>query len=191
MRTPPSALAGVLRSEHQARLLAEILLHPSDEFSISDLSRKLEVPLTTLHGEVHRLLSSGVLRSRDLGRNKLVQANPDNRLVAPLTDLVLASYGPEVVVAEEFHDLHGAERVLIFGSWAARFHGLPGPTPNDVDVLVVGPVDRSAVYAASDRAQERLRFPVNPTVVSAERWAAAADPLVQQIQSAPVVAVVA
>jgi hypothetical protein len=52
----------------------------------------------------------------------MVRANPDNRLVKPLTELLLLSWGPLQVVAEEFAGLRGAGHVLIFGSWAA----LPG-----------------------------------------------------------------
>src|SRR5487761_252928 len=56
---------------------------------------------------------------------------------------------PRVVIAEEFARIPGISRLLIFGSWAARHSGEPGPVPNDIDVLVVGDADRGAVYAAS------------------------------------------
>lgn len=185
MRSQPSALAPVLRSDAQARMLAVLLLHPEQERTASELARQLELPLTTVHGEVQRLLTAGILTSRDVGRSKLLRANPDNRMVAPLTELVLTSFGPDVVVREEFGALEGALEVLVFGSWAARFHGQTGPLPADVDVLVVGSPDRGAVYDAADRAQERLGFPVNPTVVSPGRWAADDDALVQQVKRAP------
>jgi DNA-binding transcriptional ArsR family regulator len=185
MRSQPSALAPVLRSDAQARLLAVLLLHPEQEHTASDLARRLELPLTTVHGEVHRLLGAGILASREVGRSKLLRANQDNRMVGPLTELVRTTFGPDVIVREEFADLEGALEVVLFGSWAARFHGEAGPLPADVDVLVVGSPDRTAVYDAADRAQERLGFPVNPTVVSPQRWAAADDPLVRQLRSAP------
>jgi DNA-binding transcriptional ArsR family regulator len=187
MRSESPALAPVLKSDNQARLLAAVLLHPDMEFTLSDLARDLEVPLSTLHGESKRLTNAGILCSREVGRNRLLRANPDNRLVAPLTALLLASFGPDVVIGEEFADLTRVEQVLIFGSWAARFHGEHGDPPHDVDVLVVGSPDRTAVYDAAEQAEHRLGFPVNPTVVSRKRWAAADDPLVQQIRASPVV----
>jgi predicted nucleotidyltransferase len=55
-------------------------------------------------------------------------------------------------VAEEFPGLQGAEHVLIFGSWAARYHQHPGKPPRDLDVLVVGRPSRDEVYDAADRA---------------------------------------
>jgi DNA-binding transcriptional ArsR family regulator len=189
MRSHASALAPVLRSDAQARLLAVLLLHPSLELSATDLAARLGVPLSTLHGEVQRLLTAGILTAREVGRTKLLRANPDNRMVAPLTELVLTSFGPDVIVREEFADLAGVDQVLVFGSWAARSQGDPGPLPRDVDVLVVGRPHRTEVYDAADRAQERLGFPVNPTVVSPDRWQAADDPLIRQVQSSPTVQV--
>lgn len=185
MRSNPSALAPVLRSDAQARLLAVLLLHPELELTASDLARRLDVPLTTLHDEVQRLLTAGILSSREIGRSKLLRANPDNRMVGPLTELLLTSFGPDVIVREEFAELDGVHEVRVFGSWAARFHGEVGPLPADVDVLVVGDPDRTDVYDAADRAQERLGFPVNPTVVSRHRWDADNDPLVRQVKASP------
>jgi len=138
---------------------------------------------------VKRLTNAGLLRRRNVGRSALVQANVGNRLLEPLTELLFLSWGPLQVVADEFSGVAGAERVLIFGSWAARYLQWHGPPPHDLDVLVVGHPARGDVYDAADRAQERLGMPVHPVIRSAEVWQEAADPLVQRIQSGPFVVV--
>ncbi len=189
MRNAAPALLPVFRSQLQADILAALLLHPEREYSVTDLARRFDAPLSTVHGEVRRLTEAGLLRRRNVGRSALVQANPGNRLVGPLAELLFLSWGPPQVVAEEFAELDGAERVLIFGSWAARYHQQHGPPPHDLDVLVVGRPTREAVYDAADRAQQRLGMPVNPVIRSGNAWRQAADPLVQQIQSGPLVAV--
>jgi predicted nucleotidyltransferase len=119
-----------------------------------------------------------------------VKANPRNRLVEPLTELLFLSWGPRQVVADEFSVVAGTERVLIFGSWAARFlQHEEGPPPHDLDVLVVGQPHRRDVYDAADRAQQRLAMPVNPVIRAEGTWQQSADPLVRQIQSGPFVVV--
>jgi len=75
----------------------------------------------------------------------MVRANASNRLVEPLTELLFLSWGPLQVVGDEFSELPGAERVLVFGSWAARYLQRPGPPPRDLDVLVVGHPARADV----------------------------------------------
>ena len=189
MRNAAPALLPVFRSQLQADILAALLLHPEREYSVTDLAQRFDAPLSTVHGEVRRLTEAGLLRRRNVGRSALVQANSGNRLVEPLAVLLFLSWGPPQVVAEEFAELDGAERVLIFGSWAARYHQQHGPPPHDLDVLVVGRPTREAVYDAADRAQQRLGMPVNPVIRTGDAWRQAADPLVQQIQSGPFVAV--
>jgi hypothetical protein len=81
----------------------------------------------------------------------------------------------------------GLDAASIFGSWAARYHGQPGPPPNDLDVLVIGQPSRTQLDEAADRAERRLDIPLNPTVRSRSGWNASADPLVRQIKSSPVV----
>jgi hypothetical protein len=108
----------------------------------------------------------------------------DHRLSKPLTELLIATFGPHAVIAEEFGDLQGIDRVLIYGSWAARYNGVDGPPPADIDVLLIGtPADRDAVYEAADRAHQRLGIPVNPVVSSRSRWEAATDALIRTVQS--------
>jgi predicted nucleotidyltransferase len=184
MRSDGPVLAPTFRSRTQGDLLALVLLHPDEEWTLSELSRELGVALTTVQGEVGRLAEGGVLTTRKVGRARVVRANTANPSVAPLTQLTLVTFGPQTVIGEEFAPL-GAQRVVVFGSWAARYHGEVGPLPADIDVLVVGDgMDRADVYAAAERAEARLGLSVNPVLRPAGSWAdAAGDPLLTEIQS--------
>lgn len=192
MRSNAPALLPVLRSRIQAGILATLLLNPDLELSLTDLAGRVDGSLGGVHNEVERLEQAGILTSRQVGRTRLVRAGA-SALVEPLTRLVELAFGPQQVVTEEFGELRGAADVLIFGSWAARLHGEPGPEPHDIDVMVVesatGSVDRADVYAAADRAEKRLAKAVNPTVISARRWAARSpdDALLQEVATRPVV----
>lgn len=187
MRSAAPALLPIFRSRLQADILAALLLNPEDEYSLTELAERFHAPASTVHGEVKRLTDAGLIRRREIGRSAIVRADTSNRLMKPLAELLLLSWGPLQVVAEEFSELDGAEQVLIFGSWAARYHQRPGKPPHDLDVLVVGVPSREDVYAAADRAQQRLGMPVNPVIRSDEAWRLASDPLVRQIQSSPLV----
>jgi DNA-binding Lrp family transcriptional regulator len=187
MRSAAPALLPIFRSRLQADILAALLLNPEDEYSLTELAERFNAPASTVHGEVKRLTDAGLIRRRAIGRSAIVRADTSNRLMKPLAELLLLSWGPLQVVAEEFSELDGAEQVLIFGSWAARYHQRPGKPPHDLDVLVVGVPSREDVYAAADRAQQRLGMPVNPVIRSEEAWRLASDPLARQIQSSPLV----
>jgi predicted nucleotidyltransferase len=165
-----------------------LMLHPEQEYGVSELAARLGVALSTLHREVVRLDESALIFSRTQGRNRLIRANLDHPAARALTQLLEITFGPKAVIAEEFA-IRGAQQVVIFGSWAARYDGEVGPPPHDIDVLVVGKVDRADVYEAADRASARLGIEVNPVVRTAKQWAEPADALISQINDSPHVTV--
>ena len=190
MRSDAPALFPVFRSQAQAEILAATLLHPDREQTITDLSKRLNIPLATVSDEVARLVRSEIFSVRKVGRSNLLRPNIANRLVSPLTDIVLATMGPHLLVREAFGDLKGVQFVLIYGSWAARYQGQSGPPPNDLDVLVVGSPSRASVYEAADAVEQRSGLTVNPVIASPKRWGDDTDPLMTQIKASPTVTAV-
>lgn len=188
MRTSAPALLAVFRSQLQGELLAQVML-ASEEPTISDLASALAAPVSTVQREVDRLERAGILRTRKLGRGRLVSFDASNPAVSPLLELVAITFGPRRVVEEEFAGVAGIDELYLFGSWAARYRGVEGKAPGDVDVLVVGHPDRDAVYDAADAAQRRLHREVNTTIVSVERWASADEPFLTEVRSRPLVPV--
>lgn len=175
MRTVAPALMPVFRSHNQGAILAVLLADPDREYSLTQLAHTLSDPeravaKQSVQKEVDRLVDAGVLRQRHLGRNRLVRANLNHPAVAALTQLALITFGPHSVIAEEFADLPGAEEILIFGSWAARYRGETGHHPADIDVLVIGSTGRMAATDAARRAEERLNIPVNPQTCTQQQW---------------------
>jgi DNA-binding transcriptional ArsR family regulator len=121
MRSEGPALMPIFRSRHQAGLLAWLLLHPDQEYTVAELAKRLDVPVPTLHREVQRLVDAGLLEARTIGRSRLLRANTDNRATAPLTQLLELTFGPHVVVAEEWRRL----RCRRPGPSPARLAGQP------------------------------------------------------------------
>ncbi|WP_211373999.1 nucleotidyltransferase domain-containing protein [Cellulomonas fimi] len=190
MKTPPSALAPFVRSDAQGDVLAHVLLHPDREFSIADVQRATGTAAAVAHREVTRLLDAGVLTDRTVGRSRMVRVNPDYPLLRPLTELVTATYGPVPVLKDVLRGIDGVREAYIFGSWAARRAGEAGPTPRDVDVLVVGSAPRAALADAARAAEQWLSREVNISRVSAAEWDEGTAPFVRTVRSRPLTAVV-
>ena len=132
------------------------------EYTLSELAATLGLPLTTVQREVTRLSganwSGSSCRAFPAG-----VADLSSRYARPLTELVTLAFGPHFVISEEFRSLD-AIAVAIYGSWAARYEGVEGHPPHDVDVLVIGEVPRRDIYEAAERAEQRLGLPVNPVL---------------------------
>jgi DNA-binding transcriptional ArsR family regulator len=190
MRSQAPQLLPIFRSQRQALVLATLFLHPDRELTMAELAGRIGVPLSSIQRDVDALVHAEIVNSRRVGRARLLSSNGQSRVARPLTDLLAVTYGPLTVVGEEFEGIDAVDLVLIFGSWAARYRGEPGPPPADVDVLVVGAPTRPAVYDAAERASRRLDMPVNPTISSSRRWADAADGLIQEIRASPSVVVI-
>jgi len=182
---PP--LLPILRSPLQAALLAQTFLTPDHERSLTELAERTGGSLATTQREVDRLEVAGILRSRRVGPTRLVAVDKTSPLFEALSQLVLVALGPPAVVAEELGAIDRIDQAFIFGSWAARYLGAVGPSPADVDVLVIGQPDRDAVHDAALSAEHRLGLPVNATVRSAANWKRNADGFIQQVKSQPLV----
>lgn len=189
MKPSPPPLLPLLRSRLEGELLAEILLHPEREYAATELAERFGASLPTVVRELDRLAASGVVRSRKVGRVRLVQSDPDARANRPLTELAALTFGPLTVITEEFADLPGVDAVYIFGSWARRYEGEHGAPPHDVDVLVVGKPSWSKLNEAASAAEQRLRREVNPTVRSVKAFNDASDPLLAEVKSRPLIEV--
>lgn len=190
MRSRAPGLLPIFRSQRQALVLATLFLHPDRELTLGELAHRVGVPVSSVQRDVEALVEAEILRSRTVGRARLVSGNAESRVARPLTDLLAITYGPLTVVGEEFEGIDDVDLVLLYGSWAARYRGEPGPPPHDVDVLVVGGPVRTAIYDAAERASRRLDMTVNPTISSRRRWEEAADGLIQQVKASPSVTVV-
>ena len=83
---------------------------------MSDLAFRLGVSPGALHAEVERLVSAGLVSDRFEGRNRLLRADTSSRIARPPTEILMVTFGPEMVVAEEFCDTAGADQVVIHGS---------------------------------------------------------------------------
>ena len=187
MRTRPPALVPLFRSELQGKLLAALFEHPENEAAISDLARRLDAPVATVHREIARLERSGIVRTRFLGRSRLVQPDPTSPIAEELAALVRKIYGPPAVIAELLNGVDGVEAAFIFGSWADRFLGVPGPPPADIDVLVLGHPSRDDVFAAAEAAGQRLGIEVQIVARELGAWTDDADGFLAGVRSGPLV----
>lgn len=169
-RSGPSAMLPIFRSEAQFRILGELFTRPGAEFTIGQLAERIEVPHPSVSREVSRLTAAGLLRTRAQGNRTLVSADRDAAVADDLASLLTKLYGPVATLRAALGDLDGIHEALIFGSFAERWQGTPGPAPNDVDLLVVGEVEIDAVWSVAAEVSRQLGVEVNPVVRTPQEW---------------------
>lgn len=179
----------VFRSRVQGEILALTLPDPDREWTIDELADRTAEPYQTVATEARRLEQAGLLAATTVGRTKLLRANRESPYLRPLAQLATMAFGPPTVIAEEFDPVDGIDAIYIYGSWAARYEGEPGTSPQDIDVLVLGKPDRDDVFDAARRAERRLGREVNVTQRTSRQWETATDGFAEQVRASPMVEV--
>jgi predicted nucleotidyltransferase len=182
-------LLPLLRSRVQGDLLALLYLHPDRDYSLIEAAGIIGANPKSVHFEASRLVETGFITDSRRGTNRLIRAVTDSVISRPLTDLLAVTYGPLPVLTDLLTGVEGVEKAFIFGSWAARYLGEPGPVPHDADVLVIGTIDRDDLFDIAEVAERKLTREVSIRLMEPAYWASppANDPFLKHILTRPLV----
>jgi predicted nucleotidyltransferase len=184
------ALLPIFRSPQQLKVFAHLLINAGKEFTVPELVRVTEVSQPTVWREIDRLEKAALVTTESVGRSKVVKANEDSPYFSELRSLAMKLLGPAIILSERLEALEGVEEAYIFGSWARRYEGEPGPPPADIDVLIVGDADPDDAEDACQGLQELFDVEVNSVVVSRSDWKAARSGFLREVKKGPLVPVV-
>ena len=163
------SLLPILRSRQQGELLALLLGDPELEASLTELAALATVAVSSVHREIDRAESAGLVTSRKIGNTRLVRANTDSPYYHGLADVLVKAFGPPRVLAAALAHIDNIDTAHIYGSWAARLLGASTDRAvGDIDILVLGSPDRDELYAAVSAAEQRLGRPLQATVRPAD-----------------------
>jgi predicted nucleotidyltransferase len=187
VRTESPQLLPLFRSDGQGRLLARVYLGSDRPAPIAALARELGLDAGGLTREADRLERAGLVRSERIGRQRILRPNPESPYHDDLRGLLMTAFGPATAIAEALAGVPRIDEAHIFGSWAARYAGIPGPDPADIDVLIVGTPSRATVARALTPLVDQLGREVNDTIVSAARWRRADEGFIRHVKDGPLV----
>lgn len=189
MENNPSWLLPLLRSRVTGALLALLYLHPDRDYSLTEAGKAIGASPKVMSTETDRLVTAGLVREARRGQARLIRAETDGPVGRPLTDLLAVTYGPLPVLTDLLSGAAGVEEAFIYGSWAARYLGEPGPVPRDVDVLVIGSANENDLYDIAREAESRLSREVNISAVPPQYWQSPdpADSFMRHVRERPLV----
>jgi DNA-binding IclR family transcriptional regulator len=81
----PEPLVELFSSRVRAAVLALVLPRPHLGFSLTDLSRRLGLPVSSVQHECYKLTRLGLLRDERVGNARLYRPDPTWPLLEPLT----------------------------------------------------------------------------------------------------------
>ncbi len=167
MSEPAPSLAPLFRSTNQMLLLSEIFY--GAPASGAELARRTGIPQPTVARELTRLEAAGIVRTEQIGTAKVVSVADDLPYAGALRQLLGYVGGAIPALAAAYESNHEIDEVFIFGSWARRFQGEPGPAPNDIDVAMVSDTaTRLDLAAARMELEAKLGLNVDQFVFPAD-----------------------
>ena len=158
----PTSLADALFTTTQQRVLALLFGQPARSFFASEMIRLTGSGSGAVQRELKRLVSSGLVTVKHIGRQKHFQANPE----CPVFDELCAMVRKSVAMVEPIQQALSplAEEIalaLIYGSVAKG----ADTASSDIDLLVVADdLTLEALYAVLAPVEANLARRISPTL---------------------------
>lgn len=164
----PTALADVLFTPVQQRVLGLLFGQPERRFQSAELIRLADAGTGAVHRLLTRLAATGLLQVETVGHQKFYRANERSPVYAELVGLVRKTVGLAGPLQAALAPL--ADRItaaFVYGSVAKG----SDRAASDIDLMVIADdLDYATLTAALAAAAESLSRPVNPNLMARAEW---------------------
>jgi len=140
-------------------VLSAFFARPSMVAHPRELARQLGRAPQVVGRELRRLEAAGILTSEAIGRSRRYRVDEVSPIAAEVRSLVAKTIGIEARLRAALASVPGVEEAHIYGSYA---RGTERPS-SDLDVLIVGDVDRAALSERLVEVEQDLGRDVNIT----------------------------
>jgi predicted nucleotidyltransferase len=171
-------------SEVRRQVLAAFYASPGLVTHARELARRLGHPSQVVGRELRRLEHAGILVSEAVGRSRRYRVNVDSPIAGDVRGLVLRTIGVDALIDSALSGIAGIEEAWIFGSHARGTER----ASSDIDLLLIGPVDRAALSERLVEVEQELGRDVNVVAYTRAELAdleAAGDPFVVDVLANP------
>lgn len=178
-------LSSLLFSDYRRRVLGLLLLHPDTTYHVRELARLTGTSAGTLHKELTKLTTGGVLRRQEVGNQVRYSADRDCPVFEELASILRKTSGLVDVLVEALSSIEkNIALAFVFGSVARGEQ----QSNSDVDVMLVGNLGFADAVQVLHPVQVTLQREINPVVYSLEefrRRAASHDSFIREVLSQP------
>ena len=144
----PDPLAELFSSRVRAAVLTLVLPRPHLGFSLTDLSRRLGLPVSSLQHECYKLTRLGLLRDERVGNARLYRPDPRWPLLEPLTALTVRAVPLQEALRGAVERVPGIDGAWVSGDLSSR--------SDPVYVVVLGDLGVEDLDGIFDRCRVAL-----------------------------------
>lgn len=152
-------LQSLIASKTRQTLLKAFFEAPDTELYTRQLAGKYHISVGTLHRELKKLSSSGILQSRKIGNIKLFSLNKQNPIYEEIKNIISKTEGVIKFIKDAISGIKGIKAAFIYGSFAKGDER----QDSDVDIFLIGEVDEDKLIIRISNLEKKLFREVNYT----------------------------
>jgi predicted nucleotidyltransferase len=156
----------ITRSKTRRDLLALFFTNPSEAYYLRQLERMLGYSAASIRRELLKFLGDGLLETRRVGNTVQYSLNTHHPLHDELKSIISKTVGVEGSLRAALSSIDGIRVAFVYGSFARHREK---PT-SDVDLMVIGNPDMSALNKTIQILEAKLSREINHTVYSPDEY---------------------
>lgn len=156
----------ITRSKTRRDLLALFFTNPSEAYYLRQLERTLGYSAAGIRRELLRFLEDGLLKTNPAGNTVQYSLNTQHPLHDELKSIIFKTVGVEGSLRTALSSIDGIKIAFVYGSFAKHREK---PT-SDIDLMVIGRPDISALNKALQGLETKLSREINHTVYSPDEY---------------------
>ena len=155
-------LAQLFSSRVRAVVLGHMLTRPHMRFSLTELSRALDLPVSSLQHECYKLERIGILMGRREGNSRRYRLDSSCAILPQLSSLVVAALGQEASLRATLQDVAGLEAAFL-AETLPYDGGSDGTTASlsPIPLVLIGEVGLEEIESAQERVASLLGLAPN------------------------------
>lgn len=154
-------LAELFSSKVRAQVLGHVLPRAHNGYSLTELSRILDLPISSLQHECYKLERIGVIKGKREGNSRRYRVLPTCPILHELTALVVKGIGEGEALRAALEDIPGLEAAFLARSLPLDPTEGEQTTAGLIPLVLIGEVSLEAVDDAQARIASLLDLPAS------------------------------
>ena len=160
-------LKSLIASKTRQTLLKAFFEIPDREYYTRQLASMYHISVGTLHRELQKLNTSGILKARKIGNIKLFSLNKQNPIYEEIKNIIYKTEGVIKFIKDAISDIKGIKVAFIYGSLAKGDER----QDSDVDIFLIGDnIDENELVIRISSLEKKLFKEVNYTRYSESEY---------------------
>jgi len=132
-------------------VLGQTIPRPHLAYSLTEFSRILDLPISSLQHECYKLERLGILVSHREGASRRYRVNPVGPSIRELTALVVSALGAEEVLRGTLDEIQGLESAFIAATLPLTQSAISG-AEGSIPLVLIGEIPLEQIDAAQERS---------------------------------------